>query len=175
MNLQLPPNNPFLFIPTKKQVTHGKGIAPQAHTCFSQHIPLPTCILSVPCPGKSHLLILRDGRSSQHGSRRLPPAPTSRQHTPAAPSSLPHYGAPTLTIQLAHLPNLPKTASQTGTELMDPSSSLSASLSVSVWRMVFMQAIVFSFLPGFCSNSSSASFNSEFPVSNRALSWESNS
>lgn len=38
MNLQLPPNNPFLFIPTKKQVTHGKGIAPQAHTHASPSI-----------------------------------------------------------------------------------------------------------------------------------------
>lgn len=77
-----PQINLFYSSPLKKQVTHGKGIAPQARTCFSQRIPLPTCILSVPCPGKLRLLILGDRRSSRHCSQPLYPA--SQQHTPPA-------------------------------------------------------------------------------------------
>lgn len=55
------------------------------------------------------------------------------RHSPAAPSSLPSYRAPTLAVRLAPPPQPPKAASQRqGLESGDPSSSLSVWLSISV-------------------------------------------
>lgn len=137
----LPQRNLFNSSPPKIKGTHGQAITPQARTYFSQRIPLPTCILSAPSPGKFHLLILGSRRSRRHHSQ-----PASRQHTLAAPSSLPCCRAPTLAVHLVPLsPVFPKQPPSQGLELRHPSSSLSAWLSVSVRGNVFYPSHCFLF------------------------------
>lgn len=102
-----------------------------------------------------------------------PPSPASRRHTLAAPNSLPCSGASMLAVQLAPFSAaFPKQPPRERLELRDPPSSLLAWLSISVQGTVFIRAIVLSFLAGCFSNSSTASFNSAFPVSSTELSWE---
>lgn len=124
-----PRKKPFLFIPTNNRSDTWPSYNPLSHTYFSQYIPLPTWIISVPSPGKFCLLILGGRRSSWQPA----PSPASHRHNPAAPSSLPCCKAPTLAVQLACLsPVFPKEPLRQGLELRHPSSSLSSWLSISI-------------------------------------------
>lgn len=130
------------------------------------------CIISVPSPGKFCLLILGGRRSSRH---RWQPAlsPASRRHNLAAPSSLPCCKAPTLAVQLARLsPAFPALGSLSGRG-WSSGIPLHPCYPFLSREMFFIQAIVFSFLPGLFSNFSTAAFNSAFLVGNTELSWES--
>lgn len=142
------------------------------------HIPLPKCLHSVPRPGKSYSLILGSHGSSQHCSQPTPPSPSQPPQAASIsllqPSSLPLL--PPLLRGLYSHGFIPPHLSRLHTDRSSGHSPHASKPAHPIMTGVFfIQAIVFSFLPGFSSNSSIAFFNSVIPVCSTELGRETKS